>query len=122
MRRPYHLSLKAEREAAARGHVDVKQAGQRAAQLGKGVHALLAEEHGDGDQPVDNRQVASLDAHGQRKEHELHVAVEGADGHQQAEDAAEAAVERNSVEREAERVAAVINRERGEAVPSTEAA
>ena len=31
----------------------------------------------------------------ERKEHELHVAVKQADGHQQAEDAAKAAVERS---------------------------
>jgi len=57
----------------------------------KRVHALLAEEHGDGDQRVDGGNVTGLDAD-REKEQEFHVAIEHADGDQQSENAAEAAV------------------------------
>src|ERR1039458_5589835 len=60
-----------EGDSAARGQANVEQAGQRSAQLGEGIHALLAEEHGDGDEGVDGNQVAGLDADGQGKKHKL---------------------------------------------------
>jgi hypothetical protein len=91
---PVPLLTEDKRPAPPRGKADEQHSGQRAAELGKGIHALLAEEHGDGDKPVEHGHVAGLDADGE-EEQELHVAIEHAHRHQHAEDAAKAAVEGN---------------------------
>ena len=95
-------------ESAARSQLEVDQPGQRAAQLRKGVHLLFAEEHGDGYQRVERGQIASLDADG-KEEQELHIAVEEANGHQQAKDASAAAVEKVSAKGIAQGAAGGIN-------------
>ena len=81
-------------EARDAGKVPSRAGKGTPGRLGKGVHALLTEEHGDGDEGVDGNQIAGLDAD-HEEHHELHVGVEDADGDQEAEDAAEAAIERS---------------------------
>src|ERR1035441_10545877 len=101
-----------ERNPAPRRNADVKPSGQSTAELGKGIHALLTEEHGNGDERVDDDHVAGLDADGEEQQ-KLRVAIERANGSKQAKDATETAEERDQRQCIAERAAAGVDCRRG---------
>lgn len=79
-------------ESAARGKFKVEESEQGAAELREGEGSLRGEKHGQRNEHVDGDQVFGLDGEGKGKHHEGRVGIEDADGDEQAEDAAKAAV------------------------------
>src|SRR6185437_14021804 len=88
------LLRKSQVNALPRRRADIDQGRGRASELGECVHSFRSEEHGHGNEAVDDGHVFSFEADGE-KEQKFNVAVEHADGEQKAEDAPETSIERH---------------------------
>ena len=99
---------------APRRHAHECETGDGSAQLREGIHPFLAKEHGDGNERVNDHQVARLDSN-DKEQKKLRVAIKEPNSRQQSEDSAKTSEERVDIDEQggSKRVRDQIEHQRG---------